>query len=67
MVAMPPVMTTNSSAARELSRDRADEQRRLDHADEDVGGGRQADRAAHAQSALSAQEKPRTTGGRMPQ
>jgi hypothetical protein len=38
--------------ARQLCEIGPDEQRRLDHADEDVGCGREADRAANAKCAL---------------
>ena len=54
-------------AARELGEIRPDEQRRFHHAEEDIGRGRQADRAADAERALERQEKPRTIGGRMRQ
>ena len=39
-------------AARQLRQIGADEQRRLDHAEKDVGGGREPDRAADAERAL---------------
>ena len=54
-------------AARQLGEIRPDEQRRLDMADEDVGGGGEPDRAADAHVRLSAKAKPFTIGGRMPQ
>jgi hypothetical protein len=52
---MPPVITMNNSprARREV---RPDEQRRFHHAEENIGGGGQADRAAHAHGPL---QRPR--------
>ena len=52
MPAMPPVITTNSSLRDSLREIRPDEQRRFDMADEDVGGGREPDRAADAHRAV---------------
>ena len=48
-------------AAREPREIGPDEQRRLDHADEDVGGGRKPDRAADAERAL---QEPRRSRAR---
>jgi hypothetical protein len=44
-------------AAREMGEIRLDEQRRLDHAEEDVGRGRKTDSAAHPQSSLQQRRK----------
>ena len=52
MPAMPPVITTNNSLRVRLRQIGPDEQRRLDHAEEDVGRGREPDRAADAERAL---------------
>jgi hypothetical protein len=48
---MPPVITMNNSP-RQLGEIRPNEQRRFDHAEEDVGGGGEADRAADAHAAF---------------
>jgi len=58
---MPPVITRNNSPAGELRKIGADEQRRFHHAEEDVGGGREPDRAADAERAFEQPGMPRTT------